>query len=86
MQVRYSKRFQKQFKKAPKNIQKKFISRLEIFIKDPNHPVLKNHKLIGSMYGTRSINITADWRALYDDADEDSPLFVLFGTHSQLYK
>ncbi len=86
MQIEYSKKFKKQLKKAPKKIQIQFIDRLSIFMEDEHAPILKNHKLSGGMENLRSINITADWRALYNDSVKNRPLFVLLGTHSQLYK
>ncbi len=55
-------------------------------MEDEHAPILKNHKLSGGMENLRSINITADWRALYNDSVKNRPLFVLLGTHSQLYK
>lgn len=87
--VDYSKKFQKQLKKAPVEIQEAFLKRRELFLEDPLNPILNNHSLIGAHLGKRSINITGDWRAIYSETEDEegeiSINFHLLGTHSQLY-
>jgi len=85
MEIKYSKRFLKQFKKCPKKIQEAFIKKQNLFIRDTNHPRLRNHSLSGKFKNFYSINITGDWRALYQKDDNKIIIFVLIGTHSQLY-
>ena len=84
MQVRFTKTFYKQYKKAPNKIQSLFDRKLKLFLKDEFAPILNNHKLQGEWQLFRSINITGDWRALYRNDLQDY-LFVTLGTHSQLY-
>lgn len=88
--IDYSKKFLKQLKKAPLQIQIAFRNRFAIFLEDPFNPILDNHSLIGDYLGKRSINITGDWRAIYsedmDEKGEKSLEVHLLGTHSQLYK
>lgn len=64
--------------------------RLDMFVSNPKHPLLRDHALSGIYEGYRSINITGDWRALYKIVEpiiEDSFIvFVDLGTHSQLYR
>lgn len=83
--INYSKKFEKQLKKAPLEIKIAFRNRRELFIQDPFHPQLNNHQLTGKFKGSRSINITGDWRAIYSEFN-DSIIFEMLGTHSQLYK
>ena len=83
--IDYSRKFLKQFKKAPIDINIEFRNRFLIFKKNPYHSTLNNHKLTGKFKGLRSINITGDWRAIYTETD-DAIIFELLGTHSQLYK
>lgn len=83
--INYSKRFDKQLKKAPLEIKIKFKNRRQLFIEDPFHPQLNNHLLSGKLKGFRSINITGDWRAIYSEY-KNSIVFEMLGTHSQLYK
>lgn len=90
MKIEYSKKFVKQYEKADIKIREAFSKRLQLFLKNPLHPQLKNHPLKGTLAGYKSINITGDWRALYSETkDEESETIIIFdmlGTHSQLYK
>lgn len=85
MEIKYSKRFLKQLKKSPKKIQKTFIQRQDLFVQDTSHPILRNHSLSGRFKNFYSINITGDWRALYEKDGDEIVIFGLIGTHSQLY-
>lgn len=84
MRVEYSRRFVKTFKKCPKKIQFAFRAKLAIFLSDRFAAKLNNHALAGAYGGYRSINVTGDWRAIYED-DGESVYFVQIGTHSRLY-
>lgn len=83
--IDYSKKFDKQLRKAPLEIKIAFRERLELFLRNPFHPFLNNHALTGKFSGHRSINITGDWRAIFTEM-EGAVIFELLGTHSQLYK
>ena len=86
MKIEYSKKFIKEFKRCPEYIKSKLKSRLEIFIEDQSDVMLNNHALLGELKGYRSINITGDWRAIFEDIDNgEIAYFVSIGTHSQLY-
>lgn len=83
--IDYSRKFQKQLKKAPLEIKIAFQKRRELFNQDPFHPQLNNHLLTGKFKGFRSINVTGDWRAVYSEYG-NTIVFEVLGTHSQLYK
>jgi len=86
MQIEYSKKFIKEFKKCPINIKINFKERLKIFISNQYSIILNNHSLIGELKNYRSINITGDWRAIFEEINNDQIIyFVAIGTHSQLY-
>lgn len=86
MQIEYSKKFIKEFKKCPVNIKNSFKTRLVIFINDQYNSILNNHPLIGELKNYRSININGDWRAIFEEVDGGKIIyFVAIGTHSQLY-
>ncbi|MGI8419721.1 MAG: type II toxin-antitoxin system YafQ family toxin [Candidatus Levyibacteriota bacterium] len=58
-----------------------------LFSKNPHDPILHNHPLKREYEGKRSIHITANWRAIYEEAQEGKDIFayfVLLGTHKQL--
>jgi addiction module RelE/StbE family toxin len=76
--------FKKKFKKLPTKVQIKFEVRLDIFIKNPFDPVLYNHAVGRAYPGCRSINITGDYRAIYQERNE-TIVFITIGTHPDLY-
>ena len=87
MRVDYSDRFLKELKKAPGKIKISFRDRAEMFTKDSHAGTLSNHALKGKFLDFRSINITGDWRAIYQELDGGKTVyFVALGTHSQLYR
>lgn len=89
MIVKYSPSFLKTLKKADVRIRKRFLQKILIFTENPIHPQLRNHPLHGMYLGKRSIDITADWRAIYEEKLEGEAIiayFIALGTHSQLYR
>lgn len=88
MIIRYSPVFFKTLKKLDVRIRKSFKEQILLFSKSPNDPQLNNHPLKREYQGLRSIDITADWRAIYEEkheGEEETAYFVLIGTHKQLY-
>ncbi len=89
MRVKYDPDFIKTLKKLNVRIQKSFKKRLEIFQNNPDNPQLHNHPLRHDWSGYRSINITADWRAIYKEIherdDKVTAYFIAIGTHKKLY-
>lgn len=80
-------------KKLDVRIRSRFKEVIKLFSKDPNNLELNNHKLRRERKGYSSINVTADWRAIYeiiyeiiDEEGEDIAYFVELGTHKQLYR
>jgi len=88
MIIKYSPLFFKTLKKLDVRIRKSFKEQILLFSKNPNDPALNNHSLRREYQGLRSIDITADWRAIYEEkreGGEETAYFVLIGTHKQLY-
>lgn len=88
MERRYDPAFVKALKKVDVRIRKSFKQKIAIFAKDPFNPQLNNHPLKREYQGYRSIDITADWRALYKEiqvGEEIAAYFVLLGIHEHLY-
>jgi addiction module RelE/StbE family toxin len=85
MRINYHKRFLKTFNKLPVKIQDKFYQCLRIFEQDRSHPLLNNHSVDVAYPNWRSINITGDYRALYEPLGDDIIEFMKIGTHSELY-
>ncbi|MEK7618030.1 MAG: type II toxin-antitoxin system mRNA interferase toxin, RelE/StbE family [Patescibacteria group bacterium] len=86
MRIEYSRRFLKDLKKCSPKIRLAFVSRLELFLGDKFYPLLNNHALGGEYSGCRSINITGDYRAVFEEYEGGKTIyFITIGTHSQLY-
>lgn len=88
MNIVFDPEFIKRTKKIDVRIRKRLKEKILIFSRNPNDPQLHNHPLKREYLGYRSINITADWRALYREILEDEEkiaYFILLGTHAQLY-
>lgn len=58
---------------------------LTLFIEDPNHSKLKNHKLKGKMRPKRALFIDDDCRVVYIE-ESDSYLFLDVGKHDEVYR
>lgn len=88
MIIKYSPSFLKIIKKVDVRIRNQLKQRLLIFSNNPIQPQLRNHSLHGKYIGKRSIDITADWRAIYEEKLEGEDViayFIALGIHSHLY-
>lgn len=86
MKIIFHRDFHKQYWKLPQGEKQKVNIRILLFEKDPFHPVLNNHALHGTYQGYRSINISGDLRAIYEEIDSHIVHFAALGTHSELYE
>lgn len=85
MKLFFHKNFERKYSKLRVTEKRKFKERIGIFCKNPFHPLLNNHALVGAYEGSRSINVTGDLRAVYNVVGRDAALFVDIDTHSNLY-
>lgn len=86
MTAHFSKDFKKELNALPTKHQEQFLKRLDIFLKNPYHPILNNHKLGGKLEGMRSVNVTGDIRAIYQEINKTNVLFLMIGSHGKLYQ
>jgi addiction module RelE/StbE family toxin len=89
MTVHFSPQFYRAYKKADVRIRHAFDQRLEVFKKNPNDLQLNNHPLKREWLDYHSINITADYRAIYTEKQSRGEFVAYFtdiGTHDQLYR
>ncbi len=84
MSVFYSVRFKKQYKKLPRDLQHKIRDRVLLLARDPMNSLLNNHALKESYAGCRSINITGDYRVIFQP-HPNLLYFIAVGTHHELY-
>ncbi len=80
-----TKKYNKSFSKKDKFVQKKVIERIKLFQQDPLNILLENHKLHGEYEGFSSINITGDFRIIFEYITENQVVFYDIGTHPELY-
>lgn len=86
MTISYHKKFLKRFSKTPSRLKDVISKRLFLFEKDPFAQELNNQPLKGQLAGLRSINITGDLRAIYKEKSPTEVIFVMMGTHAELYE
>lgn len=85
MHISRSGRFKKQYRKLSKNVQARVDTRIRLFVADPFDEILRNHSLSGEYSGCQSINITGDYRIIYEENSKGFIEFLLIGTHDELY-
>jgi addiction module RelE/StbE family toxin len=85
MEIFTTKKFEKMLNKCPQEIKEKLVEKIKLFRTDVFNPTLNNHALSGKLKNLRSINITGDWRVVYEEESEKITLTAI-GTHNQLYK
>ncbi len=85
MNIRWGRRFKKDIRKLSPKVFGAYLERIEIFARYPFDPILDNHPLKGVWRGYHSINITGDWRLIYEQLDADTNRLTRIGTHHQLF-
>lgn len=89
MKVQFSPEFHRLYKKANVRIRNEVDKKITIFEKDPFNSELNNHSLQDEYEGLRSINITNDYRAVYEEIksgkEDNTAYFLILGTHKELY-
>lgn len=85
MKIILHRNFKKQYKKLGDGKRRRFKERRDLFLKNPFHPLLNNHALHHPYEGYRSINITGDLRAIYEEVPPGIAHFIELGTHPELY-
>mgnify|MGYP001605037158 CR=1 FL=1 len=86
MQFSWSKEYVRRYSRLPKKIQQQVEARTLAFAMNEFDSILNNHKLSGEYAGKRSINITGNYRAIYQKLENGMVHWVAIGTHSQLYE
>lgn len=89
MKIQYDPNFIKKLKKLDVRIRRAFEKQVAVFLKNPFDLQLNNHKLRNPYQGLRSIDITFDYRAFYEEtkeANEEIMYFTIIGTHKELYR
>ena len=85
MRIVLHRNFEKRIKKLPLSVREAYKAKRDVFLKNPFHPILDNHPLQGKYAHLRSINITSDYRVLYEPISDTLAHFMKIGTHAELY-
>ncbi|MBI4138009.1 MAG: type II toxin-antitoxin system mRNA interferase toxin, RelE/StbE family [Candidatus Wildermuthbacteria bacterium] len=85
MKILLHRHFEKQYKKLLPDEQRRFKERRDLFLEDEFHSSLNNHALRGKYAGCRSISVGGDLRVVCKRIAPDIVIFVIMGTHSELY-
>ncbi len=80
MEIFYSPRFKRSFKKLPKNLQESTWRKIEIFRESPFHPSLKTHKL--AIENLWAFSVDFKNRIIFSFLDSSEVLLVNIGDHS----
>ncbi|OGH71434.1 MAG: hypothetical protein A2921_01675 [Candidatus Magasanikbacteria bacterium RIFCSPLOWO2_01_FULL_43_20b] len=85
MNINFSPRFKRAYKKLPPRIQDDFDKQMKVFMRNPNHPSLKTHKLKGRLQECFVFRLQNGYRVLFDFIASDSVDLLDAGSHD-IYK
>lgn len=86
MKISFHRTFEAKIKQLPDKQKQKIKEAIKLYLDNPRHPKLRLHQLSGKWKNYYSISAGGDLRIHFRKSKEDSILFVIVGTHSQLYK
>ena len=83
--VDISARFEKEFSRLPKHLQKLVQKKDAMFRKDAFHPSLETHKLGGALKDDWAYSVNQQYRVHFYLVDDHAAVYVSIGTH-EIYK
>lgn len=81
MKILYLPKFEREYKKLPKEIRELAKEKEIIFRKNPFDPKLKTHKLHGPFNNFWSFHIDRKYRLIFDFANKSTVRFYSVGSH-----
>ena len=85
MDVFYTQKFLREYKKLPVEIKIQAEKKEDIFRKDPHSRTLKTHKLKGELCDFWSFSVNRSYRIIFEFQSEDVIVFHSIGDHD-IYK
>ncbi len=85
MEIVYSSRFVKEYRRLPSRVRLLAEKKEKIFSKNQYDPRLKTHLLSGKLAGRFAFSINYQYRILFSIVDENTIWFIDVGTHD-IYK
>ena len=80
----FKKTYQKKVKNNP-TLKKRFWKGMGLFSKEPFHPTLRTHKLIGKLGGLWAFSVAYDCRVIFRFLNGDEVLLIDIGGHEEVY-
>ncbi len=81
MDIFYTTKFSREYKKLPEQIKNIAEKQEQIFRQNPFSPVLKTHKLGGKLKKFWSFSIGYKYRIIFEFGKNETVNFLLIGTH-----
>ena len=87
MEIYLTSKFERAYKRLPKQVKEKAKRREKLFRQNPFHPILKTHPLHGKYKDYWSFSIDKSYRIMFQflDAAGAKVAFINIGTH-EIYK
>ncbi len=88
MQIEFSSRFQKSYRKLilkRPDVAISVLQRILLFSQQPNSPSLALHKLKGRLKDVYAFSVESNSRIIVDLTDPNKALFADIGTHDEVY-
>lgn len=82
MEIVYTPRFLKLYRKLPGNVQKLAVKKEKIFRVNMYDQRLKTHQLTGELAGEWAFSINYQYRIMFEILGKDRVLFLIVGTHA----
>ena len=83
-EVRFTRRFVKEYARMPANIQHLFEKQLELLFKNPHHPSLHRKKMKGQKIEIWEVRISRNYRFTFH-VENDCYILRRIGTHDILH-
>jgi len=85
MKIKYSPKFERDYKKLPGKIKDLIEENEKIFLKNPFDKKLKTHKLSGKLKGFWAFSVDYEYRIIFEFVDKNTACLHFVGTH-RIYK
>jgi mRNA-degrading endonuclease YafQ of YafQ-DinJ toxin-antitoxin module len=80
----FKRSYRKRIKKD-EELRRKFLRRMEIFLRSPFSPQLRTPKLSGKLSGQWAFSVDDDCRVVFEFIGDDKVLLIDIGTHDEVY-
>jgi addiction module RelE/StbE family toxin len=81
MNIVYTPKFIRQYKKLPEALQEEVKEKIELFKADQNHPFLKTHKLKGELKKYWSFSVNYQYRIIFEYDSKETIALLKVGDH-----